>query len=56
MGLDALDGRGLPGSVRAEDAEDLPLLHGEGDGVHRDGGPVGLVEMFNLNDCYRVPP
>jgi ATP-binding cassette subfamily B protein len=48
--LDALDGRGLPGPVRAEDAEDLALLDGEGDVVHRDGGPVGLAEVLHLND------
>ena len=39
-----------PGSVRAEDAEGLPLLHGEGEVGHRDGEPAGLAEMLDLND------
>jgi hypothetical protein len=39
--LDTLHGGGLPGAVRPEDPEDLPLLHGERDTV--DGGTSGVA-------------
>src|SRR6185503_5546980 len=45
----ALDGSGLPGPVRAENAEDLALSHREGHVVHRDHRPVGLPEMRYLH-------
>jgi hypothetical protein len=48
--LDALDGGGLAGAVRAEDPEDLALLDGEGDAV--DDGPVavGLAQSADFDD------
>jgi hypothetical protein len=47
---DALDGGGLSGAVRAEDAEDLPGRHGKGD--IRDGHllAIGLPEVPHLHD------
>jgi hypothetical protein len=42
--LQALDRGRLPGSVRAEQAEDLALLDREGHVVDRHRVPVGLVE------------
>jgi hypothetical protein len=41
---------GLTGAVRAEDAEDLTALHRERHVVHRDGVPVHLPQVFDLDD------
>src|SRR5690242_8342042 len=53
--LDAFDGRGLARAVRAEDPEDLALLHGEGDIVDRHGVPVRLVQVLHLDHCRHAP-
>ena len=48
------DGRGLPGAVRPEEAEDLALFHGE---VHVDDAQVGSVELgelLGLDDGHRA--
>ena len=43
--LDAFDGGGLAGAVRAEDPEDLPLLDGEGHPVDDGPAAVGLAQI-----------
>ena len=48
--LDALDGGGLAGAVRAEDAEDLPLLDGERDAVHGPAALIGLHQILYFDD------
>src|SRR5262249_30896329 len=42
-------GGGLPGAVRAEEAEDLSLRHGEGEVLHRDPVAVPLAEPGDLD-------
>jgi len=48
--LDALDGGGLAGPVRAEDPEDLALLDGEGDTVDDGPAAVGLAQSADFDD------
>src|SRR5580658_1531381 len=53
--LDAFDGRGFACAVRAEDPEDLALLYGEGNVVHRHGVRVRLVQVLHLYHCCHCP-
>ena len=48
--LDALDGRRLPRTVRPEDAEDLALLHLEGDVRDRLEVAVALGQVLDDDD------
>ena len=50
--LDALDGRGLAGSVGTEDAEDLTLVDGEAHATDGSFGAVARVEVDDLDGCY----
>jgi hypothetical protein len=50
--LDALDGGGLAGAVRAEDAEDLALLDAEGDTVDDGSAAVGLAQVADFDDGH----
>jgi hypothetical protein len=44
-------GRRLPRPVRAEEAEELALLHREGDAAHRfDLAGVGFFQVRDFND------
>ena len=52
--LDALDGGGLSGAVRAEDPEDLALLDGEGDAVHDRPATVGLAQFTHFDDGHGI--
>ncbi len=54
--LQALDRGGLTRAVRAEDAEDLPLIDTERDSVHHGPGPVTLGEPGHLDDCCHPAP
>ncbi len=47
--LHALDGGGLAGAVAAQDPEDLPCRHVEGDVVDRDQLAVGLAQPPDLD-------
>jgi hypothetical protein len=38
----------LDDAVRGEDPEDLILLHGEGDSIHRHGVPVDFMQVLHL--------
>src|SRR5690606_31757530 len=48
------DGGRLAGAVGPEEAEDLPLLHLEGEAPHRfHAAGVGLAQLFHVNDgCH----
>jgi len=48
--LEDLHGGGLPGAVRAEDAEDLALGDLERDVPHRHGVAVALGQVLDLDD------
>ncbi len=48
--LDAFHGRGLARAVRAEDPEDLALVHAEGHVADRHGVPVLLVQVLHFYD------
>jgi hypothetical protein len=50
--LDAFDGRGLAGTVRAQDAEDLAFFDGEADSVDGRGVAVPFDEVVDLDDCH----
>jgi len=49
---DRLDGGGLAGAVRSEDAEDLALLNGEGHAVDRRAVAVSLGEVGDFDDVH----
>ncbi len=48
---DRLDGRGLAGAIRAEDAEDLALFHGERNAIH---GRLAAVVLGEVGDFYDI--
>ena len=50
------DRRGLAGAVRAEEAEDLALVHGERDPVHGLEGPEVLAQLADLDGCRHPSP
>ncbi|EGJ74607.1 putative ABC transporter, ATP-binding subunit [Streptomyces sp. Tu6071] len=47
---DALDGRRLPRPVRSEDAEDLALVHAEGDAVDDAAPPLALAQVTDVDE------
>jgi hypothetical protein len=49
VALEDLDGRGLPGTVRAEDGEDLPALDQQVDPPHRLHAAVRLRQAVHLD-------
>src|SRR5215210_1307982 len=51
VALEDLDGGGLAGTVRAEEAEDLAALHLERQPAHGLHGPIGLVQIGDLYGC-----
>src|SRR6202166_3085452 len=53
VALEDLDGGGLACAVRAEEPEDLPLLHGETDPANRFDGAVGLAQAVDDEGCHR---
>jgi hypothetical protein len=58
---DRFDGRGLPGAIGSEDAEDLALLDGERQVVHGRAVAIAFAEVFDFDDVHapsiaRGPP
>jgi hypothetical protein len=52
--FDAFHGGGLACAVGAENPEDLALLHGEGNIVHRHGLAVTLVRVLHFDHCWHA--
>jgi hypothetical protein len=52
VALEDLDGRRLPGAVRAEEREDLAGLHSEGDPVQHLARAVRLAQARDLDDRH----
>ena len=50
--LQALNGRGLAGSIWADHAEDLPLQYFEGDPVDGANGSVAFADLNSADDRW----